>query len=158
MDENVRPRDRRGLSLPEPVPGLVIRYSYVWRREADEGEESGRKRRPCAVILTVQRSDDELIVYVAPIMHSAPKQPWEAIALSGAIRRRLGLDDLPSWIVTTEFNAFRWPGADLAMLPEELAPGEVAYGTLPSILVDRIVDQFRDNTARGRVRAVKRTE
>jgi hypothetical protein len=146
------------VSLPEPVPGLVIRYSYVWRREADKGEESGRKRRPCAVILTVQRADGEIIVYAAPITHSAPKEEWEAVPLSGAVKRRLGLDDLPSWIVTTEFNAFRWPGADLAMLPEELAPGEVAYGLLPSVLVDRIVAQFRENTARGRVRAVKRTD
>jgi hypothetical protein len=146
------------MTLPEPVPGLVIRYSYVWRREADKGEESGRKQRPCAVILTVQRENGETIAYVAPLTHSAPKEQWEAIALSGAVRRRLGLDDLPSWVVTTEFNAFRWPGADLAMLPEDLAPGEVAYGSLPSILVDRITLQFRENTARGRVRAVKRTE
>ena len=38
---------------PEPEPGLVIRYSYLWDREARAGREEGVKDRPCAVVMTV---------------------------------------------------------------------------------------------------------
>jgi hypothetical protein len=30
-----------------------------------------------------------------------------------AVKRHLGLDDQPSWIVLDEFNVFTWPGYDL---------------------------------------------
>jgi len=38
------------VSLPTPRPGLVIRYSYLWAREHDQGREEGVKDRPCAVL------------------------------------------------------------------------------------------------------------
>lgn len=41
------------MSLPEPHPGLVIRYAYPWKREFDEGHEEGSKDRPCAIVVTV---------------------------------------------------------------------------------------------------------
>jgi hypothetical protein len=41
------------VSLPEPHPGLVIRYAYPWKREFDEGHEEGSKDRPCAIVVTV---------------------------------------------------------------------------------------------------------
>jgi hypothetical protein len=31
------------VSLPDPHPGLVIRYAYLWKREYDEGREEGSK-------------------------------------------------------------------------------------------------------------------
>ena len=48
------PRQRHslgGVSLPDPVPGLVIRYSCLWMTEYGRGQEEGVKDRPCAVIL-----------------------------------------------------------------------------------------------------------
>ena len=41
------------MTFPSPQPGLVIRYSYLWRREAAAGREEGVKDRPCAVIVAV---------------------------------------------------------------------------------------------------------
>ena len=38
------------MALPKPVPGLVIRYSYLWHREYLEGREDGQKDRPCAIV------------------------------------------------------------------------------------------------------------
>jgi len=39
----------------EPRSGLIIRYSYLWAREQDRGEESGRKDRPaCVQVLIVK--------------------------------------------------------------------------------------------------------
>ena len=37
------------MKLPPPQPGLVIRYSYLWAREAAQGHEEGAKERPAAV-------------------------------------------------------------------------------------------------------------
>ena len=41
------------MSWPEPFPGLVVRYSYLWEREASQGREEGVKDRPCAVVLVL---------------------------------------------------------------------------------------------------------
>lgn len=38
------------MSLPKPVPGLVISYSYLWSDEHKTGVEEGRKNRPCAIV------------------------------------------------------------------------------------------------------------
>ena len=37
--------------LPRPVPGLVVRYSYLWLDEHRRGREEGVKDRPCAIVL-----------------------------------------------------------------------------------------------------------
>jgi hypothetical protein len=44
-------------SVPEivPEPGLVIPYLYLWRHQHEAGEESGRKTRPCVVVVVVTR-------------------------------------------------------------------------------------------------------
>ncbi|MDF0490607.1 hypothetical protein PX554_20960 [Sphingomonas sp. H39-1-10] len=39
------------MQIPEPVPGLVIRYAYLWSHEAKVGHEEGSEDRPCAVLL-----------------------------------------------------------------------------------------------------------
>ena len=38
-----------------PEPGLVIRFVYLCR-EHEAGEESGRKIRPCLIVVAVRRS------------------------------------------------------------------------------------------------------
>jgi hypothetical protein len=146
------------VTLPRPTPGLVIRYSYLWRREANQGETSGRKLRPCAIILATVQHDDETIVYVAPLTHSPPAEPWSGIVVPTAVKRRLQLDEEPTWVVTTEFNAFRWPGVDIAALPPSADAKEFVYGELPERTVTQLLDAFRENVRQGRVRVVKRTE
>jgi hypothetical protein len=42
------------VALPEPVPGLVIGYAYLWRDEAPRGQDKGLKDRPCVIVLAVQ--------------------------------------------------------------------------------------------------------
>lgn len=45
------------MPLPKPIPGLVIRYSYLWCSEYLEGREEGQKDRPCAIVAAI-RADD----------------------------------------------------------------------------------------------------
>jgi hypothetical protein len=43
--------------LPRPVPGLVVRYSYLWYREFLDGREEGRKDRPCAIVAAIRKGN-----------------------------------------------------------------------------------------------------
>ncbi len=117
-------------SYPVPIPGLVIRYSYLWKREADKGNVEGQKHRPCVVVLCVEEVDGEKVVTVAPITHTPPDNPAQSIELTSATRRRLGLDDEKNWIMATELNSFYWPGPDLV----STRAGQYAYGELPAVV------------------------
>jgi hypothetical protein len=95
------------LSLPAPVPGLVVRYSYLWKREHESGRDEGVKDRPCAVLLAIKDSEGEMMVTVLPITHSPPATPFEAVEIPPRTKDRIGLDAGRSWIVITA-EAF-WP-------------------------------------------------
>ncbi len=127
------------MSWPEPRPGLVIRYAYLWHREARAGREEGVKDRPCAVVLAHADEDGRTRVYVLPITHTPPAD--EAVEIPAAVKAHLGLDADRSWIVVTEANRFYWPGPDLRFLPG-MGAESVAYGYLPPGLLRRVRDRF----------------
>ncbi len=120
------------MSLPHPVPGLVIRYAYLWQSEFSKGQEKGVKDRPCAVILVTTDDDGEKVVTALPITHTPPNDPEAAVEILLATKMRLGLDYDRSWIILTEANRFTWPGPDLRILNGD--SGSVAYGLLPRVL------------------------
>lgn len=142
------------MSLPEPKPGLVIRYSYLWWDEQRRVMEQGTKDRPCAVILTIEDRDGGLEVTVAPITHSAPVDPSTAVEIPPVVKQRLGLDHARSWIVVTEVNRFRWPGPDLRAVPG-IRPWRPDYGYLPPRLFAYARQAIADRVRNG-LRAVKR--
>lgn len=144
------------MPLPQPVPGLVIRYAYLWKAEHQRGHEEGVKDRPCAVILVTMDDDGERIVTVLPITHSPPADPTLAVEIPLETKRRLGLDDERSWIVLTEANRFIWPGPDLRPLPSGDV-STVAYGLLPRALFKQVTAKLADVIAKGSVRVVPRT-
>jgi hypothetical protein len=119
------------VTLPTPVPGLVIRYSYLWLREHQQGREEGIKDRPCAIVLSIAEEDGKTRVTVLPITHSAPEYPSTAVEIPLETKKRLGLDSARSWIVMNEGNEFFWPGPDLRPTAgADLAT--IAYGFPPS--------------------------
>jgi hypothetical protein len=135
---------------PVPIPGLVIRYFYLWKREADQGQTEGQKHRPCVVVLCVEEIDGEKVVTVAPITHTKPDDADQAIELTSATRRRLGLDAQKNWIMATEVNSFFWPGPDLA--PN--ATGSYTYGELPAV----VFNALKAKILAAATSAVRRTE
>lgn len=144
------------MPLPDPQPGLVIRYAYLWRSEEGLGRREGSKDRPCAVILTVRRDSGRLVVAVAPVTHAKPRDPAAAIPMPAAVKARLGLDHDPSWIVTSEVNVFTWPGPDLRPIdPADRARG-FAYGYLPRALAKAVIEAVRDQMRQSRANLVKR--
>lgn len=140
------------MAFPEPVPGLVIRYSYLWESESRRGQEEGRKDRPCAVVLAVKRSDREPFrVMVAPITHSPPDDPRDAIEIPPVIAKGLGLDHTRSWIVTREVNIFNWPGPDIRSASKD----RFAFGRLTHALTEQLRQSIFQKTRR-RVQPVNR--
>ncbi len=127
------------MALPDPVPGLVIGYAYLWRNEVLRGQEEGRKDRPCVIVLSVRSEDGKTVVTVAPVTHSPPAHPETAIEIPSWTKQRLGLDTAPSWIIAADLNRFVWPGVDL----RPIARGEATYacGLLPAALYRELRDR-----------------
>ena len=144
------------MALPEPVPGLVIRYSYLWRAEHSRGQEEGVKDRPCTVVLVSMDDEGDRAVTVLLISHVPPADPELSIEIPAATKRRLGLDDERSWVVLTEANRFLWPGPDL----RPARPGDaasIAYGLLPFRLFETIRQKFIAAIRARRARVVPRS-
>jgi hypothetical protein len=145
------------VSFPKPYAGLVIRYSYLWKRDFDAGREEGTKDRPCAIVLTVVDEEGDEEVLVLPVTHSPPDDPADAIEIPAATKSRLGLDGERSWIMITEANEFVWPGPDLRTVPGR-DESTIAYGPLPPRFFAQVRDKFLERDQREKSGRVRRTE
>jgi hypothetical protein len=55
------------MAFPEPRPGLVISYAYLWHHEHRAGREEGVKDRPWVIILAAKiTADGTTMVRVVP--------------------------------------------------------------------------------------------
>ncbi|MDE3015336.1 MAG: hypothetical protein KGI29_00225 [Pseudomonadota bacterium] len=129
--------------FPQPQEAYVIRYFYLWNAEHERGQEEGVKDRPCAIVLLVKNEEGKDIVTVLPITHTPPSlsQAESAMEIPADMKRRLGLDDMRSWVMLTEANRFTWPGPDLRMA----AGGDaetIVYGRLPKRFFYRVRGAF----------------
>lgn len=145
------------MSLPVPENGLVICYSYLWDVENRKGQEEGTKDRPCAIVLTTQRGEGVTVVTVVPVTHTPPQAPDEAVEIPLKIKRRLGLDDVRSWIVVNEVNRFVWPGSDLRPV-SRVESDLFDYGLLPPFLFRQVKERLAACVKARRLTVVQRTE
>ncbi|NOU05887.1 MAG: hypothetical protein HOO99_06855 [Hyphomicrobiaceae bacterium] len=145
------------MDITSPKPAQVIRYAYLWADEHDAGREEGVKDRPAAIVMTLQSSGQDLRVAVVPITHSPPAPNTDAIEIPAHIKRHLGLDDEPSWVILTELNVFNWPGPDLRPASSDYNASPI-YGTLPAGFFRIIRDRLVANIRAGQIRQVPRTE
>jgi hypothetical protein len=145
------------MEFPQPEVGLVISYSYLWSDEAEAGHVEGRKNRPCAIVLAVRQAEGEApVVTVVPITHSPHRDPNAAVEIPPVIKRHLGLDDQPAWIVLDEFNVFTWPGFDLRPVPGQR--NRYHYGLLPPKLFEGIIRKFSELRRQGQSARTSRDE
>jgi hypothetical protein len=142
------------MALPQPTPGLVISYNFLWHREHSMRRSEGAKTRPCVVILAVTYEGGEITVTVAPITHRKPSDATTALKLPPRVKQHLKLDSDQSWIVLDELNRFGWPGFDLRPIPR--SKDQFDYGHLPPKLFQRVVDGIRQVWQRGDGRTVPR--
>ena len=145
------------MTWPAPQPGLVIRYSYLWQREALAGQEEGVKDRPCAVIIASTDEEGRTRVYAVPVKHSMPPDAETAIEIPPLVKARLGLDSERSWVVVSEANVFAWPGPDLRFVAGR-GSDSAAYGFLPPGFFRVVRDRFLAADSQRKAALVKRTD
>lgn len=92
------------MSYDDIQTACVIRYPYLWVREAQRGETEGRKERPVAVGVRMPRPDGDLLLLFA-ITTKEPEPARSACEIPLIEKRRAGLDpDLRLWIILDEYN------------------------------------------------------
>ena len=146
------------MSGTAPRRGSVIRYSYLWADENARGQEEGRKDRPALVLaLSIKEAEGTTEVLVLAVTHTLPADTADAVPFPQDVKYRLGLDDAPSWIVTTEANSFIWPGPDVRPVPGR-TPTTMIYGRVPEGLLRQVARSYLANRDKQRSRLVPRTE
>ncbi len=136
-----------------PEPGLVIPYFYLWRREHEAGEESGRKARPVVIVIS-EATAGKRRVAVAPVTSQEPDATRHAQEIPRRVLVHLGLPAHRSWVICDEFNAFDWLGPDVGVTPE----GKLGFGYVPDALIERIRAEMRSARDHGALKSVPRSE
>ena len=141
----------------EPKPGLVIRYDFLWKEEADKGYTDGRKDRPCTIIVATKlRDDGSRDVIVCPITHSPPMSGETAVAIPMNMARHLNLDDEQCWIKTHQVNTIIW---EKDRLPYGVVPafkGQWFFGQLHKKLGAQAFEQVKENFNARALKNVRR--
>jgi hypothetical protein len=152
--------------IPDPTPGLIFRYGYLWLAISRRNRNSPTKDRPACIVMQVGSAVDPSLrtaggsmiqardVIILPITTRPPSIDVVAIELSPDEKRVCGLNpDGPSWVVVSEFNADTWPNADIVPISDT---GQFRYGIAPPGLMRRISRAFAEARRTRRVIGVKR--
>ena len=127
-------------------PGDVVRYYYLWARQAEAGEESGRKARPVCVV--VRTPAEPAALFLFPLTSQKPEPSRTHLAVGEIECRRGGLDH-PSWLILDEYN--RVP-VDEAYDLVATAP----IGAFSPAFVRKIAASIKQAAAQRRLRGIAR--
>lgn len=135
------------MSVPKPEPGLVFRYDYLWSHEAKRGQIAGKDRPACLAVAMEAEAGPQIVV-ILPITHSKPSGETAGVEIPAAVRKGLGLDDAPCWVIVSEHNTDVWPNSGISPLP--VSKTKFSYGFLPPRLFNRVRDEFLKRFDRSR--------
>lgn len=141
------------MAFPDPKPGLVVRYDYVWTHEAAAGRSQGKDRPTCLVAASDSAARPRYVVLL-PITHARPSGDTVGIEIPAKVKQAIGLDEEPSWVIVSEHNIDEWPNGGLSPVPGE--PGEFSYGFLPPGLFAVIKTRFLELAKAKRSASVRR--
>ena len=145
------------MALPDPEPGLVVRYDYLWTHEAAAGRDQG-KTRPACLVAATDPSVRPRYVVLLPITHTPPSDDTVGdtvgIEIPARVRQALGLDDAPSWVIVSEHNIDEWPNGGLSPLPGR--PDTFSYGFIPPGLFAQIKARFVELARARKGQSVRR--
>jgi hypothetical protein len=141
------------VALPDPKPGLVVGYDYLWSSEAAAGRDEGKERPTCLVAASDSLTKPRYVVLL-PITHSPPDASTVGIEIPARVKRAIGLDEAPSWVVVSKYNVDGWPNAGLSPLPGK--PGIFGYGFIPPGLFAQIKARFLQLARQGKSDVVRR--
>jgi len=93
------------VSFDQIRTACVIRFPYLWAREAERGETEGRKVRPVAVGVRISRPKGEDVLVLFPITSQPPAEDRFAVEIPETEKRRAGLDaTVRLWMILDEYN------------------------------------------------------
>ncbi len=93
------------MSFEDFRTGTVIRFPYLWAREAAHGETEGRKPRPVAVGVRIPKPRGADVLVLFPITSQEPAQGRFAAEIPDMEKHRAGLDGaLRLWVILDEYN------------------------------------------------------
>jgi hypothetical protein len=141
------------VALPEPRPGLVIRYDYLWTHEATIGRDQGKERPSCLIAASNPLASPCFIV-ILPITHTPPNGDTVGVEIPAKVRQAIGLDETPSWVIVSEHNVDEWPNGGLAPVPGR--PGVFSYGFIPPGLFAQVKAKFLELSQQKRSPGVRR--
>ena len=141
------------MALPEPKPGLVVRYDYLWSREAAVGRDQGKDRPSCLVAASDFTITPRFVV-ILPITHTAPAGDVVGVEISPRVCQAIGLDEARSWVIVSEHNVDEWPNGGLAPIPGKR--GKFDCGFVPPGLFAQIKAKFLELSEQGRGTGVRR--
>jgi hypothetical protein len=141
------------VALPDPKPGLVIHYDYVWAHEALAGRDRGKERPACLIAASDPGASPRFVVILA-ITHSQPDQDTVGIEIPAKVKLSIGLDDTPSWVIVSEYNVDEWPNGGLSPIPGRA--GVFSYGFFPPGLFAQVKAKFLELSGQRRSTGVRR--
>jgi hypothetical protein len=141
------------VAIPDPKPGMIIRYDYLWSREASAGRDQGKDRPTCLVAASDSLAKPRYVVLL-PITHSEPRGNTVGIEIPARVKQAIGLDAEPSWVIISEHNVDEWPNAGLSQLPGN--PGIYSYGFIPPGLFKAIRAKFLELARSKQSQTVRR--
>ncbi len=141
------------MAFPEPQPGLVVRYDYLWSHEAIAGRDQGKDRPSCLVAASDSRASPRFVV-ILPITHFTPTGDADGIEIPSQVRAALGFDAESCSVIVSEHNVDEWPNGGLQPLPDR--PDIFSYGFIPPSLFARIKAGFLELAGRRRSAGVRR--
>ncbi|MEL4073181.1 hypothetical protein WKW50_23910 [Ochrobactrum sp. GPK 3] len=127
--------------------GQIVRFFYLWKRQAVAGEESGRKARPVCIV--IRTPDNPARLFLFPITSQQPDQSRIALAFSQIECKRAGLA-FPCWIILDEYNRVDF---DHAYDFEGTRP----IGAVSSAFLKEIARNIQSAAADGRLSAIQRS-
>ena len=93
------------MSFDQLRTACVIRFPYLWVRDAERGETEGRKARPVAVGVRLSRPKGDDVLILFPITSQPPSPDRFAVEIPEMEKRRGGLDaTIRLWIILDEYN------------------------------------------------------
>lgn len=141
------------MAFPDPRPGLVVRYDYLWSSDAAAGRDQGKDRPACLVAASDSQTTPRYVVLL-PITHSPPGTGTVGVEIPAKVRQAIGLDDAPGWVIVSEHNIDEWPNAGLSPIPGKR--GAFSYGFIPPGLFAQIKAKFLELARQNKSGAVRR--
>jgi hypothetical protein len=126
--------------------GDLLRYYYLWAREADAGEETGRKARPVCIVVRTPATPAALFLF--PLTSQKPDRWRPHLAISEIECRRGGLD-YPSWLFLDEYNRVQVDEAYDLVTTKPI-------GAFSPAFVRKIAGVIKETAAQRRLRGIVR--